>query len=170
MKKLLLALTMLSLIPATHATQVFQCNIKGNVVFQSKPCPQTFKTYEQVLNISKEDLDAKKDAELRAENDYQDRLRQSAAQRGDLMVIPKHTYISVEALKPLSKVMSFSDCKKYVNDAQLSTQKPFKNSVISDTKTEYLARICRKEGSVILACSAAQNKLVITKSAHCPLK
>lgn len=170
MKNIILAIALYSICSLSQASEIYECRIKGSVVFQSKPCPENVKTYEQVFNVQKQSQQEKQEIEERHKAEYEERLRKSAAQRGDLIIMPKHKQIKVDALKATTKAMPFDDCKKFVNDARLSTNKEFKTSIISDSKSEYLARICRKDGSIILACDAAQNRLVITKSAYCALK
>lgn len=164
---LLFATMMLSAFPLAHATQVFQCESKGSVIFQSKPCPHNIKTHEQLLNVTRDDLKSRKEAAEKAEAEYQERLKQSAAQRGDLVIAPKHNHVDIDKLKASSKPMAFKECKKFSKDAELSSSRA---SVISDTKSEYLVRLCNKDGSIILACTASEQKLVITESAHCTVK
>lgn len=169
-KKIFLSvISLFSFMGISHAQDIHQCTINGKVVFQARPCPQTTKTLGDVLNISQETIDAKREADERAEKDYSERLKLSAAQRGDLVVVQKYDHVAVDQLKAGVKPMPFKACKKYVNDARLSTPANFKTSIISDTASTYLARICRKDGSIVLACSASDKKLVLSKSMNCPL-
>lgn len=153
-----------------YAKDIFQCNVNGRAVFQTKPCVEDRKTYQEAFNIPQNDVEAKKAAFEQAEKEYQERLKLSAAHRGDLVVVPKHTHIAVDKLRQGTRAMPFKECTTFIKDVQLSTPKSFKTSMMSDTKSEKVARICRADGSIVLACSEAQQKLAITESAHCPLK
>ena len=167
---ILVGLLSIPLCSIGNTKEIHQCNIKGSVVFQYHPCPDKIKTYEQVFRVNSNDIQGKKSAALKADEEYQERLKLSAAKRGDLVIVPKHKHIAVDQLKASTKSMAFNECKNYIKNAQLSSPPNFKTSVITDTKSENLIRICKKNGSIILACSESNHQLVISESAHCPLK
>ncbi len=71
-------------------------------------------------------------------------------------------------VKSTSTNMNFSECKKMALSSQLAVAGNYKTSVIINTSSEYVARICTNDGSVFLTCSARNRKLITMTSPYCP--
>lgn len=80
---------------------------------------------------------------------------------------PKQNNVSVVSNSIPS---SFDECRSKIQSALSSVSgTSYKTSIIIDTNTAYMARICTNDGSVLLTCSASDGKMVTTQSSDCPL-
>lgn len=143
MKKLLI-IVFLSL-PTFANAGVYQCKVGGSLVYQDKPCAGSSEQTKQIRDKQKEYKDTIA-AREKAQKEYEDRMK----------------------VKSTSTNMSFTECKKMALSSQLAVAGNYKTSVIISTSKEYVARICTNDGSVLLTCSARDQKLITTTSPYCP--
>lgn len=69
-----------------------------------------------------------------------------------------------------SSNMSFDECKQKAQSAQLAVAgTQYKSAVLVDSDIAYMARICTNDGSVLVTCSAPDQKMITTQSHDCPL-
>ena len=144
MKKFLLVVGV-SFISQFATAQVYQCKVGGSLLFQDKPCAGS-KEQADAIRKKQNDYKSAQAARERAQKEYEDRLK----------------------VKSTSTNMSFTECKKMALSSQLAVAANYKTSVIINTSTEYVARICTNDGSVLLTCSARDGKLITTTSPYCP--
>lgn len=63
---------------------------------------------------------------------------------------------------------SFQECKNKAKASQLSVAgTQYKSTVIVDSDSTYMARICTNDGSVLITCSGYDGKMILTKSTFC---
>lgn len=144
MKKLIIGFYIILLSAATNA-EVFQCKVNGSLVFQDKPCTGSKEQIKQIRDKQNEYKDAIA-AREKSQREYEERMK----------------------VKSTSTNMNFSECKKMALSSQLAVAGNYKTSVIINTSSEYVARICTNDGSVLLTCSARDRKLITTTSPYCP--
>ena len=69
-----------------------------------------------------------------------------------------------------STSVSFDECKSRALSVQLSVAgTQYKSAVLVDSDIAYMARICTNDGSVLVTCSAPDQKIITTRSYDCPL-
>ena len=69
-----------------------------------------------------------------------------------------------------STSVSFDECKSRALSVQLSVAgTQYKSAVLVDSDIAYMARICTNDGSVLVTCSAPDQKMITTRSYDCPL-
>lgn len=69
-----------------------------------------------------------------------------------------------------SEIVSFDECKQKAQSVQLAVAgTQYKSAVLVDSDIAYMARICTNDGSVLVTCSAPDQKMITTRSYDCPL-
>lgn len=69
-----------------------------------------------------------------------------------------------------SDLVSFDECKSKARSVLLSVAgTQYKSAVLVDSDIAYMARICTNDGSVLVTCSAPDQKMITTRSYDCPL-
>lgn len=69
-----------------------------------------------------------------------------------------------------SDLVSFDECKSKARSVLLSVAgTQYKSAVLVDSDIAYMARICTNDGSILVTCSAPDQKMITTRSYDCPL-
>jgi hypothetical protein len=69
-----------------------------------------------------------------------------------------------------SDLVSFDECKSKARSVLLSVAgTQYKSAVLVDSDLAYMARICTNDGSILITCSAPDQKMITTRSYDCPL-
>ena len=111
------------------------------------------------LYLSNSKAEKPKSSEIKAITQQQtDVAEQQSPSSGHLQVSSK------------SETMNFDECRIKVSQVTAMTVgTQYKSKLLIDTPQVYMTRVCTNDGSVILTCTQAEQKMTVTKSSDCPL-
>lgn len=109
-------------------------------------------------------------------NEYRENERIKREQEDEKKLADKEAreqWVSAKTTSPSnsesSTTINFKECRTKVLMTRLEVTGHYKTATILDTDDVFISRICTNDGSVLITCSAPDQKMITSKSNDCPL-